>query len=296
MGRKKKDIEKNDGLPQCPNCHALERRSAAAGEEYECDACHCDISGGACFFGCNPCDYSLCNGCYIKVATGEMTLSHPAQDGNVPADVITGQRIDPDIAEFCEHFTIEDRIMLKLNEVMKDRQETFAGDMEKLWEELSHARSPAGLLMAKIRQIQEGSFVGKVRTPKEVQRLIDKFRLDNDAKTKLTGFILSRPESQEKDLYEIERRMETSGNPSATVMMMMVKLHKGERLPEPLRGTPHRDFCDLKEGRGANAGRHHDRGGDRDRGDRDRGDRDRGDRDRDRGDRRRSRSRRRDDR
>merc|ERR1719215_703612 len=120
--------------------------------------------------------------------------------------------------------------------------------------------------MAKIRQMQDGTFVGKVKPPKDVQRLIEKYRLDNDARNKLAGFICSRPSSAKDDLFEIERRLETSGNPSATVMMMMVKLHRGEKLPEPLRGTPHRDFCDLKEGRGANAGRHHDRGGDRDRG------------------------------
>merc|ERR1719264_335234 len=132
--------------------------------------------------------------------------------------------------------------------------------------------------MAKIRQIQDGSFVGKVKTPKEVQRLIEKYRLEN------------------------------SGNPSAVVMMMMVKLHRGEKLPEPLRGTPHRDFGELPRagaggreaaggsgghtsyggGGGGGGGRHPERDRERER-DRDR-ERDRCERDRER-DRRRSRSR-----
>lgn len=273
MGRKKKDTEKNDGAPVCPNGHALERRVATDGE-YECDVCSSDISSGCCFFGCTPCDYSLCNTCYIKVATGELMLKHndgQATGGDLPADIITGVRIDPDVAELCEHFTIEDRIMLKLNEVMQSRHDSFAGDMEKLWEELSHARSPAGLLMAKIRQIQDGSFVGKVKTPREVQRLIEKYRLDSDARTKLTGFICSRPDSQEKDLCEIEKRLENSGNPSATVMTMIVKLHRGEKLPEPLRGTPHRDFGEIPRGSvggrevGSNIARYQDRDRDRER-------------------------------
>lgn len=248
MGRKKKD----DGdasamgvLPTCPNNHALQRRVADG--EFECDICSGDIASGMCFFGCSPCDYSLCNGCYIKLATGTL---EGAEDSSA-VDVITGTRVDPDVAELCEHYSIEDRIMLKLNEIMKERQSTFVGDMEKLWDELEGARSPAGLLMAKIRQMQEGTFVGKVKPPKDVQRLIEKYRLDNDARNKLTGFICSRPGSAKEDLFEIERRLETSGNPSATVMTMMVKLHRGEKLPEPFRAAPHRDFGTLAPTGGA---------------------------------------------
>lgn len=289
MGRKKKDGEKIDGAPTCPNDHALERRVAADGD-YECDVCNADICDGSCFFGCTPCDYSLCNGCYIKVATGEIKVPQGDKSELLPEDCITGQRIDPDVAELCEHFTIEDRIMLKLNEVMRGRKETFAGDMEKLWDELTNARSAAGLLMAKIRQIQEGTFVGKNRAPASVQKLIDRYRLDTDARTKLTGFMCSRPATMEQDLFEIERRCETSNNPSATVMMMIVKMAKGEKLPEPLKGTPHRDFAAVGVGGGGGGCGREDRGGSR--GDRDRGDRgddrggdrgDRGDRGRGRG-------------
>eukprot|EP00445_Apocalathium_hangoei_P039387 CAMPEP_0203950310 /NCGR_PEP_ID=MMETSP0359-20131031/84476_1 /ASSEMBLY_ACC=CAM_ASM_000338 /TAXON_ID=268821 /ORGANISM="Scrippsiella Hangoei, Strain SHTV-5" /LENGTH=299 /DNA_ID=CAMNT_0050882485 /DNA_START=53 /DNA_END=949 /DNA_ORIENTATION=+ len=280
MGRKKKDTEKNDDAPTCPRDHALERR-VDADIDYECDVCSGDIGAGSCFFGCTPCDYSLCNACYIKVATGELKLEKKADQSDLPADCITGARIDPDITELCEHFNVEDRIMLKLNEVMKDRHTTFSSDIEKLWDELTNARSPAGLLMAKIKQIQEGVFVGKVKAPAPVQRVIDRYRLDNDARTKLTGFICARPETQEGDLYEIERRCETSGNPSATVMMCIVKLHKGEELPPPLRGTPHRDFEDIA-GAGGGKGGSGGKGGGRDaRGDRER-DRER-DRDRERG-------------
>mmetsp|Transcript_22801 Transcript_22801/g.65736 ORF Transcript_22801/g.65736 Transcript_22801/m.65736 type:complete len:309 (-) Transcript_22801:81-1007(-) len=299
MGRKKKDTDKNDTSPLCPVGHALERRVAADGE-YECDVCAGDIASGMCFFGCSPCDYSLCNTCYIKAATGELQL-RKAPSADTPAvDCVAGDRVDPDVAELCDHFTIEDRIMLKLNEAMKTRQSTFAGDLEKLWEELATARSPAGLLMAKIRQMQEGTFVGTRKAPEPVQRLIDRYHLDKDARTKLTSLICSRPDTMDTDLYEIQRRLETSGNPSATVMMMIVKLHRGEKLPEPLRGTPHRDFADLQRANGGTSAGDRPPGGiggsgirDRDRDDRDRGDRgdrgNRGDRDRDR-ERRRSRS------
>merc|ERR1712125_100873 len=122
-----------------------------------------------------------------------------------------------------------------LNAQIKLRQSTKRKDIEKLWDELKTARSPAGFLMAKIKQMQDGTFVGKQPPPKEVQRIIDKYRLDNDARTKRADFILKRPTTAENDLYEIERRLENSGRPSAVVMTMIVKLHRNEKLPEVQR-------------------------------------------------------------
>ena len=29
---------------------------------------------GCCYYGCEPCDYSLCGGCYVKLATGTMEV------------------------------------------------------------------------------------------------------------------------------------------------------------------------------------------------------------------------------
>jgi len=247
MGRKRN----NDNLvlgttPMCPNAHQLERMEADA--DYECDACSVDLLNGTCYFGCAPCDYSLCGGCYVKLATGTLegavALANPSQDCASAAAHDDG-RLDPDVAELCEHFEVEGRVMLRLNQVMRERQDTFGPDIEKLWEELRMARNPAGLLMAKIRQMQDGSFVGKRPTPKEVKRVIEKFRLDEDARTKLADFICKRPERLKEDLFEIERRLEGSGRPSAVVMTLLVKMHRGEKLPELQRSASHRDYGTL---------------------------------------------------
>merc|ERR1719394_1605998 len=134
--------------------------------------------------------------------------------------------------------------MLLLNDAMKERQSTFSGDMQGLWEALGSARSPAGLLMAKIRHMKEGTFVGKVAPPPEVARVIKQYRLDQDAKTKLTDFILKRPGTAKEDLSEIEKRLENCGKPSAVVMTMIVALQKGGKLPEMRMAPAHRDYAD----------------------------------------------------
>lgn len=260
MGRKKNhDTAALEVVPTCPNSHTLNRRVADG--DYECDTCQADIANGCCFYGCAPCDYSLCAGCYVKLATG--TLGGAAAGASSQAATSGGATdlggpgpIDPDVADLCDHYQIEDRIMMKLNDVMKARQDTFGRDIEKLWEELETARCPAGLLMAKIRQMHEGTFVGKMEPPKDVLRIIEKYRLDHDARTKLADFICKRPESAKYDLYEIERRLENSGRPSAIVMTMIVALHQGKKLPEIQRMASHRDYADLPN-RNSNAAASH---------------------------------------
>merc|ERR1712066_659425 len=167
-----------------------------------------------------------------------------------------------------------------MGDIMKSRQDTWEGDILGLWEALKTARSPAGLLMAKIRHMKEGTFVGKVDPPPEVARVVKQYRLDEDAKNKLTDFILKRPNTAKEDLWEIERRLENSGRPSAVVMTMIVAIQKGGKLPEMRMSAPHRDYGDLKGGAsGSTASRDGRQNRDQDR-----------DRERDR-DRRRSRSR-----
>merc|ERR1719161_1054714 len=94
--------------------------------------------------------------------------------------------------------------------------------------------------------MKEGTFVGKVEPPADVKRVIDKYRLDEDARNKLTDFILKRPNTAKEDLWEIERRLENSGRPSAVVMTMIVALQKGTKLPEMRVAAAHRDYGDLK--------------------------------------------------
>eukprot|EP00927_Polykrikos_kofoidii_P067342 TRINITY_DN62841_c0_g1_i1.p1 TRINITY_DN62841_c0_g1~~TRINITY_DN62841_c0_g1_i1.p1 ORF type:complete len:303 (-),score=45.79 TRINITY_DN62841_c0_g1_i1:77-985(-) len=299
MGRKRNTDTGAKGCdPTCPKSHTLKR--LVADSDFECDNCSVDISMGCCFYGCEPCDYSLCGGCYVKLATG--TLEAP-KETNLAIVQDPKSHIDPDVADLCDHYEIEDRIMVMLNEAMKERHETFSGDILGLWESLKTARSPPGLLMAKIRHMKEGTFVGKVEPPPEVKRVVEKYRLDEDAKTKLTDFILKRPETAKHDLWEIERRLENSGRPSAVVMTMIVAIQKGGKLPEMRSSAPHRDYGELSGSRASKSGpgeashgrSQRDRSRDRDR-DRDRGgeqgrDRDRErERERDR-DRRRSRSR-----
>merc|ERR1711879_827551 len=84
-----------------------------------------------------------------------------------------------------------------------------------------------------------GVYKSDSEAPESLKAIIKKYKLDGDAKSKLTGFINKSPEElQEYRVTEIEKRLATSRNPNATAMTMMVKLFKGEPLPDPYPAEP----------------------------------------------------------
>merc|ERR1719433_2086669 len=168
--------------------------------------------------------------------------------------------IDPDVQELCDHFHIEDRHLQRLNEIMKGRQDTFEGDMLKLWEKLEDAREPAGLLVVKMREMEEGTFVGKQKADKELAAITKKFSLDNTAESRLAD-ILARFDAQKKtEMYEeLEKHLEVSNRPSAMVMMLLRKLSEGQSLGRPGPAAPG-SYLDRK-----NRERQEGKGRDRDR-------------------------------
>merc|ERR1712032_114754 len=95
-------------------------------------------------------------------------------------------KIDPDVQELGDYFSIEDRWVVRLNETMKKRKDTKESDLAKLYEVLERARSPTGLLTVKIGEMESGQFVGKIKHDKDVERIAKKFRLDEHVKSRLT--------------------------------------------------------------------------------------------------------------
>jgi hypothetical protein len=194
--------------------------------------------------------------------------------------------IDPDVQERCDYFNREERHARRLTDLLRKRPDTFESDIARLYDVLERAHSPAGLLTVKMREMEEGTFMTKMKADKPLKEIIKKFRLDDQAESKLADILARYDQSRRLEyISELERHLEVSNQPSAMVMMLLKKLGANQPLGKPGRIAPG-SYLDRKN-KEAEA---RDRRGDRDR-DRDQ-DRDR-DRDRDRDWRSRSRSRRR---
>ena len=202
---------------------------------------------------------------------------------------------DPDIVELFDHFHVDPRHLERFSRLMDRRPDTFAGDMMKMWSLLEQARSPEGMLVSKMREMECGTFIGTTLPSKEILAMSKKFELDSEAEAKLSDVLAKYSEERKQEyMKELDKHLETSPRPSAMVMMVLKKLGEGASLgkPGPAASGSYLDRMRRQEQgdrRGRDRDRERDRDGERDRSrgrdrDRDR-DRDRGDRDRDGGER-----------
>lgn len=141
---------------------------------------------------------------------------------------------DPDIVDLFDFFHIDPRHLSRFEGLMKKRERTFAGDMLKLWELLEQARSPEGMLVSKMREMECGTFIGKTVPDEELMEISQKFRLDGPAEAKLSDVLAKyEPAKRKEYIAEVTKHLEVSGKPSATVMMLLKKLGQGQPLGKP---------------------------------------------------------------
>mmetsp|Transcript_45517 Transcript_45517/g.83323 ORF Transcript_45517/g.83323 Transcript_45517/m.83323 type:complete len:282 (+) Transcript_45517:121-966(+) len=181
--------------------------------------------------------------------------------------------VDPDVQELGDYFNIEDRHVKRLNELMKGRKATFEADLLRLYDVLERAHSPAGLLVVKMREMEEGTFIGKAKPCPKLVSMIKKFKLDSEAEGKLADILARYDEEKRQDyLGQLERHLEASNKPSAMAMMLLKKLGDGQPLGRPGNPSPG-SYLDRLEQEKKTRERHGEKDRDKDR-DRDRRDRD----------------------
>jgi len=139
--------------------------------------------------------------------------------------------IDPDIQELAYTFGIDDGLTQRLNDIMiEERQRTWEQDLKRLYEILKDAHTPAALLNIKVKDMENGTFVGKAKCGPKVVEMVKKHRLDKGAATKLEEAMSMREamgKDVDKDLKFLDAHLAASNKPSALVSMKLDSLRKG---------------------------------------------------------------------
>merc|ERR1719277_737549 len=173
-------------------------------------------------------------------------------------------RIDPQIRDLCRTFNIEERLMKKLNTVMKRRPESFDEDIQTLRERLGEPRADVGVL---ITQLEKGLFVSIGCMPKPMVELVKKYNLDDRASQRLAESMMKRKDTMKDDLKDLDVRLASAERPSGLLMTLLQGLDTTGKLPAPPRSlnlpSGHRDRAvgghepaeDRDRGRGRGRGR-----------------------------------------
>eukprot|EP00931_Biecheleriopsis_adriatica_P084482 TRINITY_DN5834_c0_g1_i1.p1 TRINITY_DN5834_c0_g1~~TRINITY_DN5834_c0_g1_i1.p1 ORF type:complete len:427 (+),score=98.48 TRINITY_DN5834_c0_g1_i1:81-1361(+) len=136
--------------------------------------------------------------------------------------------MDADVRKLGDHFNIEDRWLERLDELMSRRQDTKEQDLAKLYEVLEQARSPTGLLVAKLGEMECGQFVGKVKPDRNIERLATRYKLDTRVVSRLTELRVRRKKSATEDFNRLEQHLSLCKRPSATATLLIGKILEGE--------------------------------------------------------------------
>merc|ERR1712232_801090 len=155
-----------------------------------------------------------------------------------------------EVQELCDHYDVGEKAV-ELDQILKRRNpETLEDDILGLWDHLANARSPGGMLLTKMREMVAGQYVGRVRPDKDVSVLVKKYKLDEEATTKLATILQSKSESDKMALIaDVDAQLEVVARPSPKVMMMLKKLRDGVPLGEPSRRIEPGSYADKQQQR-----------------------------------------------
>lgn len=197
---------------------------------------------------------------------------------------------DKDVERLARKFKLDDHVTSRLTELVVRRKATKEDDLDRIEQHLRYCKRPSAMATLLAGKLLEGE-VDELPDLSEAEALMEKFRLDEDARSKLREIVEKRAQDKTEVLAQIKKHLETSTFPSSMLCKIARPLIDGEKLPDP----PERSRPAGGGSSGVNPVAIESRSGrDRDRGRRDRS-RDRSrDRDRDRSRRDRSRDRDRD--
>lgn len=184
-------------------------------------------------------------------------LGSGAQSGYTPSPAVQGMwkitnagdveiPMHPEVLALAQHCGLNEIMTKRLNTAMMLRYDSFEADMGALLDAIKTARNPAGLLTAKIKEMQWGTFVGKSRPDEDTEALCRKFKLDEQAANKLTYWLNSRGASRQEDLKMIAKHLEYSNKPSAKIMQLLSRLWSGQQIGFPERGPAPGSWADLR--------------------------------------------------
>lgn len=159
---------------------------------------------------------------------------------------------DKDVERLARKFKLDEHVTSRLTELVVRRKATKEVDLERIESHLKYCKRPSAMATLLAGKLLEGE-VDELPDLGAAEVLMDKFKLDEDAKSKLREIVEKRAADKDEILVQIEKHLDSSSNPSSVLCKIARPLIDGEKLPEP------------HEKRGGGAGGAPGRGGDRDR-------------------------------
>jgi len=139
---------------------------------------------------------------------------------------------DRDVERLARKFKLDDHVTSRLTELVVRRKATKEDDLERIEQHLRYCKRPSAMATLLAGKLLEGE-VDELPDLAEAEVLMEKFRLDEDARSKLREIVEKRASDKTEVLACIKKHLETSTFPSSMLCKIARPLIDGEKLPDP---------------------------------------------------------------
>lgn len=216
--------------------------------------------------------------------TGLLTV----QIGKMECGQFVGKiKPDKDVERLARKFKLDDHVTSRLTELKVCRrnsgqEERGLKDLDRLEQHLRYCKRPNAMATLLAGKLLEGE-IAELPDLAEAEKIMEKYKLDEDARSKLREIVEKRAHDQEEVLITVKKHLDTSTFASSMLCKIARTLIDGEKLADP--PERHRGKGGDDGGKGGRETDRRDRDRDRERRDRSKErSRDRRDRSRDRRD------------
>merc|ERR1712137_365772 len=139
---------------------------------------------------------------------------------------------DKDVERLAKKFKLDEHVVSRLTEVAVRRKATKDEDLDRIEQHLRYCKRPSAMATLLAGKLLEGE-VDELPDLAEAEAIMDKFKLDEDAKSKLREIVEKRAADKLEVLAQVSRHLETSTYPSSMLCKIARPLIDNEYLPDP---------------------------------------------------------------
>merc|ERR1719264_195502 len=139
---------------------------------------------------------------------------------------------EKDVERLARKFKLDDYVTSRLTELVVRRKATKEDDLDRIEQHLRYCKRPSAMATLLAGKLLEGE-VDELPDLAEAEVLMEKYRLDEDARSKLREIVEKRASDKIEVLACIKKHLETSTFPSSMLCKIARPLIDGEKLPDP---------------------------------------------------------------
>merc|ERR1719188_984764 len=121
---------------------------------------------------------------------------------------------DKDVERLARKFKLDDHVTSRLTEVVVRRRATKEEDLDRIEQHLRHCKRPSAMATLLASKLLEGE-MDQLPDLVEAEEIMEKYKLDEDARSKLREIVERRHQDKEIVLAKIRKFLESATYPSS---------------------------------------------------------------------------------